>query len=277
MYYKEMSRCYALTGNHKPCRNYGVVLEKDSEQVLYAPTCRHHTHYFDSWSERLHRFGKGLEWSQPYYNHVKRVLEEGIVEIKKEHIEGLPEQRNYTHFILLCAKYVIGFKRSWNPVAFDRSLRNIWWQIFAVGPIYVSSQDLVLLMKCYDEPLVKSFYTVFTKFPDTGYQEPHEEDWFRVIEVVLENTYLKWEPDLLLPEHFQTLKEKTTRFPRLQKLVQDGRFEEKLRSAKESFYKHQKESIESVKEELMAVCWHPDRYMDWCMDWEEKEWLTSQW
>lgn len=32
----------------------------------------------------------------------------------------------------------------------------------------------------------------------------------------------------------------------------------------------QKELIDSMKEELMAVTWHPDRFMIWCLDEEEK-------
>lgn len=271
-----MSRCYALTNTFKPCRNYADVLNRDSETILYAPTCRKHTKYFDSWCSGLPRIGRRIEWYAIKYNHIKRVVEDGIVDVKKETIQSLPEGRNYTHLILLCAKYVDGFKRSWNPAAFDRSLRNIWWQIFAAGPVDVCSQDLVVLMKCYDEPLVQSFYTLLTKFPDSGYQEPYEEEWFRVVDVLVENSYLKWEPDLLNPEHFQMLKTKTTRFPRLHKLVEEGSLEKKLRNTKETFYKQQKESIVSVKEELIAFAWHPDRFMEWCVDWEEKEWLTTE-
>jgi hypothetical protein len=32
----------------------------------------------------------------------------------------------------------------------------------------------------------------------------------------------------------------------------------------------QKQSIDALKEELMMVCWHPDRFMIWCLDEEEK-------
>ena len=270
-----MSRCYALTKNFKPCRNYGTVLEGSSDTIEYSPTCRHHTNFFDTWCKRLLRLGYAIEWSPIVYNHIRRVLEEGIVEVKKEDIERLPEGR-YTHLILLCAKHVEGFQRSWNPAVFDRCIKNIWWQVFAVGPVNVSSQDLLALLKAYDEPLVQSFYTLLTKFPDSGYQEPHEEQWLRVVEVLVENSYLKWHPDILNPEHFQKLKEKTRRFPRLQSLIEDGSLEEKLRSSKLNFYKRQKESMDSVKEELMAYTWHPDRFMEWCMDWEEKEWLSKE-
>lgn len=251
------------------------MLEEDSKTILYSPTCRHHKTFFDTWTKRLPRLGYAIEWSC-MYNHVQRVLEQGIVEVKKEDIEGLPVDR-YTHLILLCAKYVEGFKRSWNPALFDRCLKNIWWQVFAVGPVNVSVEDLLVLLKAYDEPLVQSFYTVLTKFPDTGYQEPQEDQWLHVIEVLVKNSYLKWEPELLNPEHLKVLKEKTRRWARLQSLIENGSLEEKLRSSKMNFYKCQKESIQTVKEELMEVTWHPDRFMKWCMDWVEKKWLTSQW
>lgn len=33
----------------------------------------------------------------------------------------------------------------------------------------------------------------------------------------------------------------------------------------------QKESIDSLKEELMAFTWHPDRFLTWCLDEDEKK------
>lgn len=34
--------------------------------------------------------------------------------------------------------------------------------------------------------------------------------------------------------------------------------------------KLQKEKMDQCKEELMAYCWHPDRFLTWCLDEEEK-------
>lgn len=42
----------------------------------------------------------------------------------------------------------------------------------------------------------------------------------------------------------------------------------------QELYQHQKEiqkqKIDSLKEELMAMTWHPDRFQEWCLDEEEK-------
>lgn len=34
--------------------------------------------------------------------------------------------------------------------------------------------------------------------------------------------------------------------------------------------KEQKERMDARKEELMAYAWHPDRFLSWCLDEEEK-------
>jgi hypothetical protein len=272
-----MSRCYAFKKDFSPCRNFGEVAEETDTCVTYSSTCYKHREFFDNWSKKLLRIGCWIERYPGYrYNHVKRILEDGIAEVKEEDIKKLSGTHNYTHLILLCAKYVDGFKRSWNPSAFDRAVKNIWWQIFAVGPVYVSSMDLVCMLKCYDEPIVDSFYKVLPMFPNNGYQEPLEDQWFRVIDVLLENTWLKWDPDLLKPEHITKLKEKSNYLPRLKTLVENGSLQAKLKSAKQNFYANQKELLDPVKEELIAYTWHPDRFMEWCLDWEEKKWVMTE-
>lgn len=272
-----MSRCYAFKKDFSPCRNYAVILEKTDSSITYAPTCKLHEGFFDKWCKRLPRLGRNTESYPGYrYHHVKRVLEDFVVEVKKEDIEGLLTDNNYTHLILLCAKYVDGFKRSWNPSAFDKAVRNIWWQIFAYGPVNVCSMDLVCMLKCYDGPLVDSFYKVLTMFPENLAQEPWDDEWMRVIDVLVDKTWLKWEPDLVKSEHITQLKEKSKWLPRLQNLVENGSVETKLKEVKKTFYKEQKEKQDSVKEELMAVTWHPDRFVEWCMDWEEKEWVLKE-
>ena len=36
-------------------------------------------------------------------------------------------------------------------------------------------------------------------------------------------------------------------------------------------YKERQAQKAQIKEELMPIAWHPDRYIDWCFDEEEKK------
>ena len=42
-------------------------------------------------------------------------------------------------------------------------------------------------------------------------------------------------------------------------------------------YKHRKAQKSKIKEELLLVAWHPDRFFDWCFDNDEKEALEQLW
>jgi hypothetical protein len=79
---------------------------------------------------------------------------------------------------------------------------------------------------------------------------------------------LSWEPfenDILQhyearigKEHLLTKYFQSTYLPRCKEMY---RAEKKL----------QKDRIDSLKEELMMITWHPDRFLTWCLDEEEKE------
>ena len=42
-------------------------------------------------------------------------------------------------------------------------------------------------------------------------------------------------------------------------------------------YKQRKTQKEQIKEELMPVAWHPNRYWDWCMPKDEKQDISGLW
>ena len=42
-------------------------------------------------------------------------------------------------------------------------------------------------------------------------------------------------------------------------------------------YKQRKAQKAQIKEELMPVAWHPDRWWDWCMPEDEKQEISGRW
>ena len=42
-------------------------------------------------------------------------------------------------------------------------------------------------------------------------------------------------------------------------------------------YHHKREFFEGIRDELLPVTWHPDRFFDWCLDEEEREFLKEMW
>jgi hypothetical protein len=273
-----MSRCYALTNKGTPCRNYGTILSQSDGEIVYSPTCKHHNGY--DFKKHLVTRAQSLEWDSVEYNYFKRVLEDGVLEIEKEDINSLPKG-NYTHFLSLCSHFVKDFKFDWNTRRSQAALANLWWQSRSVGPIYVSKSDVITLASTSKNPLTTLSYCL-AAFPGEQYQEPTKEEWIRFLDYFFDNSD---SGKISLPHpHFlsKEFSEKTgmlcdsfkNKF--MKEFLKSGDFTEYVKGKKQSFYKKQKESIDSVKEELVMVTWHPDRFVEWCMDWEEKKWIQSE-
>jgi hypothetical protein len=273
-----MSCCYALTKEKKPCRNYSPVKEVNEDIIFYETTCQHHMNFFDSWKHRLPRYAFRVEWNPIYYNHIKRVLENNLVEIGEEDIKKL-NPNFHVHFLVLCVKYC-KIKYEWNEDLFDTALTAVHWQRRAYGPIYVSVEDLLNLLSCISDPFL-AFEKALTTYDANKSQEPIEDDWTLFLKVIL---HTKW-AELILPS--SVLDEPTFLEPILLKCkknscknlikVLENNFRTILTECRKDLYTVVKKDMEVVKEELMAMTWHPDRVFKWCLNTEEKEWLDSDW
>ena len=40
---------------------------------------------------------------------------------------------------------------------------------------------------------------------------------------------------------------------------------------------HKRKFFKKIHDEVLSVAWHPDRFFDWCVDEEEKEFLEEMW
>jgi hypothetical protein len=269
-----MSRCYALTNQGTPCRNYGSILENSDNKILYSPTCSKHKSY-DFKKDLLTR-AQALEWDSIEYNYYKRVLEDGVLEITKEDIDSLPKA-NYTHFLLLCAKYVNGFEFNWNKGRSLAALANLWWQSRSVGPIYVSKGDIIKLAQtCWND--ITTLCYCLASFPGEKYLQPTKDEWIRFLDYYFDELKSICIPTFVSKEFAENTSKLCQSFHNtfMKGFLDSGEFTKYIEQKKKSFYKYLKDKMDSVKEELVEVTWHPDRFMNWCMDWEEKDWILSQ-
>jgi hypothetical protein len=119
-------------------------------------------------------------------------------------------------------------------------------------------------------------------FDDENHTIRTAQEWFIVLERLERfdpEFFLEWISSNLicgLKHCFDTPEGKRTL--QANPLFQDLDTFEAWRVAKiQSWMESKKQRLEPVKEELMAVAWHPDRMQAWCLDEETKAEFRSRW
>ncbi len=272
-----MSRCYALTEDFKPCRNYAEVLATDIGQdgikdIYYSSTCKCHRGFFMNWEERLHRRGYRLQWRPYLRNYMKRVLEDGVQEVPKEFIESLSVGEDYTYLIYLCVKYQASFRYSWNPALCDSALYACAWQSMAFGPVKIPNNYYIDFLNCMDNPKEGFFTILGVCLP----QQPLFGQHFTMIDTLLQSDAGIL---VLLDAGFPSSSEidKLTRLceregiTKLVDMLVSGEFTDYILFLKKEFYNKCKTRIAGIRDELLEVAWQPARVQEWCMSIEEVE------
>ena len=268
-----MSRCYALTKDYKPCRMYGSILTTTDDLTLYSPCCRQHS------SLTLKPKKRSLEWNLTFYNYTKRLLEDGVYETGHKDFQELTQPPNilmrpykFTHFIVLSAKYS-NFKKEWVHEEFYKAaLRQLWWQMYAVGPVFVCHNDLFAVASSQTDP-IQAMADFLSSFTHAQMDEPEVPEYLRLLGLYVQTE--KGEAALLHPDLFRSLLGKM--WPsrlNAQALITSGILIETLKQLKNIFYTEKKKIVATFKEELMMYCWHPCRY-EQRLDIQELAWLKS--
>lgn len=262
-----MSRCYALTKDHKHCRCYGELLATDVgldgvKEVYYSPTCRLHRGFFDNWLQALPRRARSLEWLSINREHIKRVLKEGIVEIPPSFFQSLSGTK-YNHFILLCVKYLEGFRFSWNPLLCSRALRACSWQSRAAGPVTVQKTYPLEFLRCMDD-VKEGVFMILEATPltlsisdllDLLYATLHSDSGLHAL----------LDPSFPSEERIRQCKERFYLNTKLASMMESGEFIRYVSFLKEQFYATKAQKIHSFCDELLEVAWQPERVQDWCL------------
>ena len=274
-----MSRCYALTSNFKPCRNYGEVLATDTgldgvPEIYYSPTCKCHRRFFDTWLSKLQRMAHGLEFRSVFRNHIQRVVQEGIVEIPASFIQGLGEEANYDHFIYICVKYMKGFKFEWNSRLCMESLRTCWWQSRALGPVQIDTDYIVDFLHCMENPC-QGFFTIL----ETCCSDTIGHTFSKIDTLLHSDAGLIALLDSSFPakENVTKLLQQCQRegIPQLVDMLESGEFENYILFLRKEFLAKCKRRVDGIRDELLEICWQPERVQDWCMNLEEVNRITK--
>jgi hypothetical protein len=246
----KMSRCHALKKDKSLCRNYAEVLEENEDVITYSPFCHIHKHPTITWK----RLARGMEWSTARCTHLSFLLEHELLEVKKEMFATLDPEKNYVYFVLLCARWLPGFHRSWNPQLFDEAVTYLWKWHMAIGPVQIKTEDFHTLTK------VSSWDLVAKRCP-----LPHHawKTWLWKFFETEEGIALLFDTSLDdgIDEVQTWLATKTVAMTDI--------FQKQMKLSKAVGKAKQRVKMNMIRKDLMELTWHPDRVVDWCFDNED--------
>lgn len=287
--------CIALKSNGRPCRNY-ASLEEEGGKLVRGFTCSSHKHYFDN-PEEIKR--GWIKYSYASYLHhydrkrecVETALANGLVKITEEDVKLMRNSSNpmatgrcWGYFILLIARYTEGYSPEWNTRVWIATVMNVWRWIQGVGPVPFTWEDLQALI-CVKGDSWGALYwwnIGLRLYPDYGERGIGftEEDCFRFFQSCLEYDPV-WASEILNESEEAWIKQRNKPFAPVDNCMMDIITTDRLWNWKVGqlalFKEDCRFKIFELKEEIIAAGWHPDRFMSWCVDWEEKKDMEDRW
>jgi hypothetical protein len=280
--------CLALKSNGVRCRNYAVLEEG---RTVRGFTCSSHKHYFEK-PEKIKRSwlksgaATYLHYKPGMREHVELALANGLITITKHDIQNVVRNilprvsgKRWAIFLLFVAQYTEGFHPEWNPALWKECVSQLWYLLQAYGPMEIKKEDVQVLI-CVRGGL-KWWYEGLYLYPDYGDRSIgfDEEDWFAFLKSCLDFDK-GWGVELLsqLEDDAQAC---VKGFVSKGRILDDTLLTERLLGWKRGKLAEFKENcrfrIFEFKEDLIAFGWHPDRFMKWCVDWEEKKDMEERW
>ncbi len=215
-------------------------------------------------------------------------LEQKIITLSQEDILEIPSSGEFIDIYILLMEYgYIGLDENCHPDLFWASLQYLAHIMTSASDISRMYQP-VLSQKVRDILLLRNqdhlyfFFSMIAGFAlFRGFKGNRFEDRIPVFKTFLESLLasevgksLLWDPfpDRLL-KVYQTIQEgkpsnpvvdfmKSHFLPHCKQLYKEEKAKQKART-------------NLFKEELMMICWHPDRFIDYCLDEEEKAEIKS--
>jgi hypothetical protein len=282
--------CIAIKSDGKCCRNY-ALLEKGGE--VRGFTCYSHSEYFErpekikrSWLKHPSLNAAYLQVDPQKREYIELALANGLVSMSKEDIQNIPCHRNanvtrqrWAYFLLLVARHTEEFRPEWNEKLWKECVGHLWYWLQAIGPVEIKKEDIQLLI-CLPGSL-KWWYEGMYLYPEyrdrtLGFSE---EQFFEFFQSCLEfDTGWAWELVSQLEEDAKMyLNGRVSKGRILDDILLKERFVEWKRGKLEDFKAICVARIFEFKEEIIATSWHPQRFLDWCVDWEEKKGFAVRW
>ena len=299
-----MSSCFALTKRGKRCRGYASVLEEGADPdgtpiITYDLTCNSHRTFFEKNQEDLlnslfghtrtgqygSQYAVYLEFFQSKREFVECLLMYKCLLPTKQMIEKLYEDPfgRLSYFIYLVAKHVPEFSKSWNPKLWENTIRTFWIYYYSVGPIQISFSMFYPFLR--EDPLNHFLECIYIRGQIESFTTNDEID--SEIELFARQ-YCMFSEDADALVYSQTLEEKIEklheRFQSLQSisirpLIKRCKLLEVLLEQRKILYNEKCAALQihRYKTELLERTWETSRFMDWCLDIEEKEELLQRW
>lgn len=245
-------------------------------------------------------FGSRLEHKEPWRVHwIEELLASGYLQIRKEDVEKLEQQEvvqpqlwpgpsihNYSVFLLLIARHVPEFQRSWAPRLWACAVQRLWRLRQSYGPLTITDHDIASLI-CVKGDMA-AFVDGLRAYPDLGALDGttigwNEVDFYRFFDHVMRiGRQSGWSDEWILEDKAAIDAQRAPTAPRatspvVSRLLQSDEYHAWRAFQKKEWSDEKKARIQPFKEELIAITWHPDRFLTWCLDLEEHRDLTGRW
>ena len=272
-----MSGCLALSKDCRLCSNYAAITKDPEGNSIRGFTCKQHIGFFKDPKKIKRLWFVAIGWKGGYahYLHVspwiikwiESCIIERVIHISREDIQTLLQRGSTTakwgYFLLLCARHVEGFSYSWNPKLWETTVRTLWIWSKRIGAIQITNKDL------QEFTCVKGGLIEFYKGLVTIANEQNTEDVFQYIEDCSINKPEWFETFLGIPieEHNKHVSGLTTQV----------RYTAWILTKKKRLFDKHVARTQLIKQELLAVTWHPSRSRGWIFTSDELKEIGERW
>lgn len=280
--------CLALNKSGSCCRNWTQVLEDGSSTF----TCYTHRNFFNNHEQLKQRVlwhrGMFLEWADHGLQHrIGEWLENRLLRIAPEDFQQFQRDVlvNFSVLFLLIVRHT-DVDLSQNMELWVSCVTWLWnhsWRVAwspGANPHTFSADDMITVL-C--KRGLSQYYCGLYRFPDGVFvrRGMTEDDWFAFFNQTLEDpvwAHNFWSSD----QHEAIINSALEKLPSLRNhpltpILTGEKYKTWLQESKKAWYERQKERMDCVKEELVAVTCHPSRFITWTMSAEEKADLTRNW
>lgn len=246
-----MSHCHALKKNNTRCRAFASIESCSDDLIVYKHTCKAHANFFDTFTLNKNLI-ESLEFWGGISEFLKDAFELGLICVKEDFITSLSNHSKYSYFYFLAAKYSEGFKL-WNIPLYHKTIRILHSWIGRIGPVQMTDADLLFLVKPDPVPgfyaMLYNTHSSWEKIRQICVKEDWFEEFYHTDEAIHESIITQFSPNY-------------------------SNHKEWLLEAKYAYYLNIRARC-PFKDELLEVAWIPERVLDWCVDHEERKYLTT--
>lgn len=268
--------CLAINKSGKCCRNWSRVLEDGSSDIV----CHAHRNFFSD-RDRIKRYvlssnGSYLEWKD--HGRQRRIgewLNHNLLHLTPQDFENIHHRviDKFSILFLLMAQHT-EVDLSQNTMFWTSCVKWLWnhsWTIAwspEANPTTITSEHMITVL-CRNT--IAQYYRGLYCFPNNEDTRNvmTEESWYTFFNQTLSDP--NWAHRFWLEDHQAILQSllyanPTLRNHPLTSILTSNRYKEWIQESKKRWYDTQKERMDGVKEELMAVTCHPSRAITWTMD-----------